>query len=135
MHYGPASVENVKKAFPFRTVHFFASSDKAKRLLGWQPKHSFMADVDAVRRAGRRGGCCMHGPGSVAGDAGRRGLPRQLHRLAVRAAALPMRALIRTYLPRFPPSRPQLVKEFQASGRLDKQPDFAMDDAILAAQK
>jgi hypothetical protein len=29
-------------------VHFFASSDKAKRELGWQPKHNFLADVDAL---------------------------------------------------------------------------------------
>lgn len=54
-------------------MHFFASSDKAKRLLGWKPQHTFKGDVE------------------------------------------------------------QLVKDFQASGRLDKQPDFAVDDKILAA--
>ena len=33
------------EGFPFRTVHFFASSEKAKRELGWTPKHNFLADV------------------------------------------------------------------------------------------
>jgi len=28
---------------------------------------------------------------------------------------------------------PQLVRDFKASGRLDKQPDFSVDDRILAA--
>lgn len=28
------------------TVHFFANSDKAKRDLGWKPKHNFLKDVD-----------------------------------------------------------------------------------------
>ena len=31
-----------------RTLHFFASSDKAKRELGWVPKHTFMDDVAAL---------------------------------------------------------------------------------------
>jgi hypothetical protein len=29
-------------------VHFFASSDKAKRELGWKPAHDFLGDVDAL---------------------------------------------------------------------------------------
>jgi hypothetical protein len=29
-------------------VHFFASADKAKRVLGWQPQHDFLRDVDQV---------------------------------------------------------------------------------------
>jgi hypothetical protein len=29
-------------------VHFFASSDKAKRELGWKPAHDFLSDVDAL---------------------------------------------------------------------------------------
>lgn len=36
------------EGFPFRTIHFFASSDKAKRDLGWQPKHNFLGDVDSL---------------------------------------------------------------------------------------
>jgi nucleoside-diphosphate-sugar epimerase len=47
--YDPEAVGTGKKGkaegFPFRTEHFFASSDKAKRELGWKPKHDFMADV------------------------------------------------------------------------------------------
>ena len=31
-----------------RTLHFFASSDKAKRELGWVPKHTFTDDVAAL---------------------------------------------------------------------------------------
>ncbi|GFR42412.1 hypothetical protein Agub_g3312 [Astrephomene gubernaculifera] len=34
------------EGFPFRTGHFFASCDKAKRDLGWRPQHSFLADVE-----------------------------------------------------------------------------------------
>lgn len=37
-------------------MHFFASSDKAKRVLGWQPKHNFLKDVDQVRLGGVLGG-------------------------------------------------------------------------------
>lgn len=33
------------KGFPFRAVHFFAVPDKAKQILGWQPKHNFLGDV------------------------------------------------------------------------------------------
>jgi nucleoside-diphosphate-sugar epimerase len=28
-----------------RTVHFFASAEKAKRELGWTPRHDFQSDV------------------------------------------------------------------------------------------
>ena len=57
-HYDPKAVGLGKgEGFPFRTVHFFASSDKAKRELGWQPKHSPAADigslVDAYKQSGR----------------------------------------------------------------------------------
>jgi nucleoside-diphosphate-sugar epimerase len=47
--YDPEAVGTGKKGkadgFPFRTEHFFASADKAKRELGWTPKHDFLADV------------------------------------------------------------------------------------------
>lgn len=47
--YDPEAVGTGKKGkaegFPFRTEHFFASADKAKRELGWKPKHDFLADV------------------------------------------------------------------------------------------
>ena len=40
VHYPPKGVEgvDVKKAFPFRPVHFYAEPRKAKSLLGWAPK-------------------------------------------------------------------------------------------------
>jgi hypothetical protein len=56
-----------------RTVHFFASSEKAKRELGWVPRHDFLGDVD------------------------------------------------------------QLVREYQKSGRQNKDIDFSIDDKILSA--
>ena len=31
-----------------RTVHFFASSDKAKHVLGWKPNHRFTSDVQSL---------------------------------------------------------------------------------------
>lgn len=31
-----------------RTTHFFASAEKAKRELGWTPKHDFLSDVDEL---------------------------------------------------------------------------------------
>jgi len=47
--YDPEAVGTGKKGkadgFPFRTEHFFASADKAKRELGWAPRHDFLADV------------------------------------------------------------------------------------------
>jgi nucleoside-diphosphate-sugar epimerase len=45
------------EGFPFRTIHFFASSEKAKRELGWTPKHTFLDDVkdlvEDYKRLGR----------------------------------------------------------------------------------
>lgn len=38
-------------AIPCRTVHFFASSDKAKAQLKWSPKHSFTSDVQDLCNA------------------------------------------------------------------------------------
>lgn len=61
--------------FPFRAVHFFASSSKAQRLLGWTPQHDFLSDV------------------------------------------------------------PALVELYKKEGRMNKQPDFTIDDKILAATK
>ncbi|GIL71894.1 hypothetical protein Vretimale_649 [Volvox reticuliferus] len=50
--YSPEKVGTGKsgkaEGFPFRTVHFFASSDKAKRELGWKPNHDFQKDVAAL---------------------------------------------------------------------------------------
>lgn len=39
-----------------RTVHFFAGADKAKAVLGWQPQHNFLADVDALVAAYKESG-------------------------------------------------------------------------------
>ena len=56
--YDPKAVELEKgEGFPFRTGHFFASSEKAKRVLGWKPEHTFLGDaaerVAAYRASGR----------------------------------------------------------------------------------
>ncbi|WIA31603.1 hypothetical protein OEZ86_002490 [Tetradesmus obliquus] len=52
--YSPEEVGTGKsgkaEGFPFRTIHFCASSDKAKRELGWKPKHTFLEDVPALVR-------------------------------------------------------------------------------------
>lgn len=61
------------EGFPFRIVHFFASSDKAKRELGWKPAHNFLDDVA------------------------------------------------------------DLVADYQAQGRQNKEIDFSIDDKILAS--
>ena len=37
--------------------------------------------------------------------------------------------------PRAPPLPPQLVKDYVASGRLEKEVDFSADDKCLAAAK
>ena len=56
-HYDPKAVGLGKgEGFPFRTVHFFASSDKAKRELGWQPKHSPAADIGSLVEAYKQSG-------------------------------------------------------------------------------
>ncbi len=36
------------EGIPFRTEHFIASVEKAKRELGWQPKHTFLDDVPSL---------------------------------------------------------------------------------------
>lgn len=38
------------KPHPLRTGHFIASSDKAKRELGWKPRHDFLSDVSSLVR-------------------------------------------------------------------------------------
>lgn len=49
VHYDPAALKLAKgEGFPFRAGHFFASSDKAKRELGWAPRHTFLQDVDEL---------------------------------------------------------------------------------------
>lgn len=52
VHYDPEKVGLKKgEGFPFRTGHFFASSEKAKRELGWRAKHSFTEDVSQLIQA------------------------------------------------------------------------------------
>jgi hypothetical protein len=57
---------------PGRTVHFFASADKAKRVLGWRPQHNFMKDVEQASDAACSYACIrpsmwpMHTTGVVA---------------------------------------------------------------------
>ena len=58
MLYDPKSVQLEKgEGFPFRTGHFFASAEKAKRVLDWKPEHTFLGDaaerVAAYRASGR----------------------------------------------------------------------------------
>eukprot|EP00775_Hariotina_reticulata_P006212 gene6211-6448_t len=52
--YSPEEVGTGKsgkaEGFPFRTVHFFASAEKAKRELGWVPRHDFLSDVPSLVR-------------------------------------------------------------------------------------
>lgn len=46
VHYDPKQFDIPKgKGFPFRDVHFFASTDKAKRDLGWEPLHDLVEDM------------------------------------------------------------------------------------------
>lgn len=50
VHYDPSSIKLAKgEGFPFRAVHFFANTDKAKKILGWKPEHTFLGDVEEVR--------------------------------------------------------------------------------------
>ena len=48
VHYDPKSAAAKESGykFPFRAVHFFSSVDKAKRVLGWKPEHTFVGDLD-----------------------------------------------------------------------------------------
>jgi nucleoside-diphosphate-sugar epimerase len=47
VHYDPSRIKLAKgEGFPFRAVHFFASTDKAKKVLGWKPEHTFLGDID-----------------------------------------------------------------------------------------
>jgi nucleoside-diphosphate-sugar epimerase len=47
VHYDPSSIKLAKgEGFPFRAVHFFANTDKAKKILGWKPEHTFLGDVE-----------------------------------------------------------------------------------------
>ncbi|CAM9433081.1 unnamed protein product [Ascophyllum nodosum] len=43
--YDPREVELGKGWFPFRNNHFVVNSEKAKRLLGWTPKHTITGDL------------------------------------------------------------------------------------------
>ncbi len=142
------------------TGHFFASADKAKRLLGWQPKHNFMKDVDQVGRAGSWARKCSPSAARL--------YPTFLLYPPLCDAVgppptpphpTPPHPPTHTPTPPHPPTHspphphknntssqtttpsthpptscpPQLVRDFVASGRLDKQPDFSVDDRILAA--
>lgn len=53
VHFDPAKFP---KAFPFRTGHFFTSADKAKQVLGWQPQHDFLKDIDDLVAAYKASG-------------------------------------------------------------------------------
>jgi len=46
VHYNPKDFDIPKgKGFPFRAVHFFAGTDKAKLELGWAPQHDLVEDM------------------------------------------------------------------------------------------
>ena len=52
VHYDPEKAGLKKgEGFPFRTGHFFASSDKAKKALGWNAQHSFTGDIAQLVQA------------------------------------------------------------------------------------
>ena len=60
VHYDPKKIEgvDVKKAFPFRPVHFYAEPRAAKRILGWAPKWTLekaLAERWAFYQASGRG--------------------------------------------------------------------------------
>ncbi|CAM9123232.1 unnamed protein product [Discosporangium mesarthrocarpum] len=44
-YYDPEDYDLEKGWFPFRNNHFFVNSDKAKRVLGWSPKHYLLEDL------------------------------------------------------------------------------------------
>ncbi|CAK0742954.1 hypothetical protein CVIRNUC_001432 [Coccomyxa viridis] len=49
VHYDTKAVSLAKgEGIPFRTEHFIASVEKAKRELGWQPAHAFLDDVPSL---------------------------------------------------------------------------------------
>lgn len=87
-----------------RPGHFFASSDKAKRELGWKPEHTFTQDAAEVRT----GECLRQGAaGSNAWKVPLCGFQR-LCRHSVSVAL-----------------HTQLVEAYKASGRLDQEMDFS----------
>ena len=55
--YDPAAVGLKKgEGVPFRTGHFFANPDKAKRVLGWTCEHDFAGDAAALVAAYKASG-------------------------------------------------------------------------------
>ena len=52
--YDPSTLK--ADGFPFRTGHFFANSDKAKRVLGWTCGHDFEGDAPAMVAAYKASG-------------------------------------------------------------------------------
>jgi nucleoside-diphosphate-sugar epimerase len=54
--YDPAAVDAKKSGYPFRPGHFFANADKAKRVLGWAPAHTFGGDAAALVAAYKASG-------------------------------------------------------------------------------
>lgn len=57
VHYDPKAVKLQKgEGFPFRTEHFIASVDKAKRELGWGPAHKILDDIPGLVEAYKSAG-------------------------------------------------------------------------------
>lgn len=122
-----------------RAVHFFASADKAKRVLGWKPQHNFLKDVNQVHLLVPQG--CQRSC-SAPGTASQ-------HILLGTGATLVFPPAQPTFAPHPHPRQkpnpqpllhplaplkpPQLVSDYKASGRLSKDIDFSADDRILAA--
>ena len=118
VHYDPKGVEgvDVKKAFPFRPVHFYAEPRAAKRLLGWCARGAF--GCCAALMLTRRMQVAQVDAGGGAGGA--LGVLREERPRCARAAALALRcraALLMTVCAR--------------AGKKEKA--FPDDDAILAA--
>jgi hypothetical protein len=61
VNYDPKNVPDgveVKKAFPFRPIHFYSYPAKALEVLDWQPKHDLLTDMQerfAFYKASGRG--------------------------------------------------------------------------------
>ncbi|BDA41646.1 Chloroplast stem-loop binding protein of 41 kDa a, chloroplastic [Coccomyxa sp. Obi] len=57
VHYDPKAVKLGKgEGFPFRTEHFMAIVDKAKRVLGWAPTHKILDDIPELVEAYKSAG-------------------------------------------------------------------------------
>lgn len=119
-----------------RTIHFFASADKAKRELGWEPKHSFLDDVTGLVADYQRQGRQVRGRAGTVDFRTRWGAAdcckvtiEPLH--AYKTTLYTYKAL--DLLPTQPPSVLPLPQTTPCAPPQNKSVDFAIDDKILTA--